>query len=71
MVLYGMFRVYEYFYNLIISRVIINTLLCKPYFKYSEILSHRSRGCRHTDEPFKICVLCSCFSSPILITIVA
>ena len=28
MIRYGIFRVYEYFYNLVISKVIINILLC-------------------------------------------
>ena len=27
---YGIFRVYGYFCNLVISRIIINTLLCNP-----------------------------------------
>ena len=30
-----------------------------------------SHGCRHTAKPHKICVYSSCFSSPILITIIA
>ena len=30
MVRYSMFRVYGYFYNLIIYRIMINTLICNP-----------------------------------------
>ena len=39
------------------TRVIRNTLLCKPYFSKSEILSRRSYGCKHTVKSSKICVL--------------
>ena len=54
------------FYNLVIFRVIINTLLRNPD---NESLTHRQYGCRYIVEPRKIpCVFL--FSFLILITIV-
>ena len=51
---YNMFRVYVYFCNLLISRVIINTLLCNPDSMIVKSLNRRSHGCRHIAEPCKI-----------------
>ena len=39
---YDVFRVYGYFYNLVISRVIINTLLCNAISLIVKSLSCRS-----------------------------
>ena len=45
------------FYNLVISRVIINTLLCKLIYVIVKNLSRRFHGCRHTVEPRKTLII--------------
>ena len=59
------------FFNLLISKVIINTLMCNPISVIAKNSSLHSRGCRHTAKPHKrTCVYSSCFSSLNSITIV-
>ena len=58
------FIVYGYFWNLVISKVIINTLICNFLSVIMKSLSRHSRGCRNITEPHKICVFLRFFLDP-------
>ena len=66
MVQYGIFRVYVYFCNLVIFRVIINTLVCNHILVIVKSLTCRFHGCKHIAESRKIYVFSSFFFIPIL-----
>ena len=70
MIRYVIFRLYVYFCNLVISRVIINTLLCNPILVIVKNSSRHSRGSIELRKK-NLYVFFLFFFSPIRITIVA